>query len=186
MRVVCSSGTYIRSLARDLGAASASAATSRRCGARGTRLIETARGGRPQVQHRIGRAIDLKLRGIAYELTVFRTGPHRFRVVVADGSGEHTVDAELDRIGEYKSRITIGGRTHRLVTATHGTVQLVEVDGVTHRVSLDEGGVLRSPAPALVVATPAAVGEQVAAGSPVLVLESMKMETVLNAPLAPG
>jgi acetyl/propionyl-CoA carboxylase alpha subunit/acetyl-CoA carboxylase carboxyltransferase component len=146
------------------------------------RLIETARGGRPQVQHRTGRAIDLKLRGIAYKVTVFRTGPHRFRVVVADGAGEHTVDAELDRIGEYKSRITIGGRTHRLVTATHGTVQLVEVDGVTHRVSLDEGGVLRSPAPALVVATPAAVGDEVAAGSPVLVLESMKMETVLNAP----
>ena len=136
------------------------------------------------MQHRTGRAIDLKLRGIAYKVTVFRTGPHRFRVVVADASGEHTVDADLDRIGEYKSRIRIGGRTHRLVTATHGTVQLVEVDGVTHRVSLDEGGVLRSPAPALVVATPAAVGEEVAAGSPVLVLESMKMETVLNAPFA--
>ena len=55
---------------------------------------------------------------------------------------------------------------------------------MTHRVSLDEGGVLRSPAPALVVATPAAVGDEVAAGAPVLVLESMKMETVLNAPFA--
>ena len=43
---------------------------------------------------------------------------------------------------------------------------------------------LRSPAPALVVATPAAVGEEVAAGAPVLVLESMKMETVLTAPFA--
>ena len=31
-----------------------------------TRLLETARGGRPQVQHRTGRAIDLKLRGTAY------------------------------------------------------------------------------------------------------------------------
>ena len=43
---------------------------------------------------------------------------------------------------------------------------------------------LRSPAPALVVATPAAVGDEVAAGAPVLVLESMKMETVLHAPFA--
>ncbi|HSV37533.1 MAG TPA: acetyl-CoA carboxylase biotin carboxyl carrier protein subunit, partial [Nocardioidaceae bacterium] len=61
---------------------------------------------------------------------------------------------------------------------------LIEVDGVTHRVSRDEGGVLRSPAPALVVATPVAVGDVVAAGAPVLVLESMKMETVIHAPVA--
>ena len=39
-----------------------------------TRLIETARGGRPQVQHRTGQAIDLKLRGNAYKVTVY---PHR-------------------------------------------------------------------------------------------------------------
>ena len=45
---------------------------------------------------------------------------------------------------------------YRLLTATHGPILLVEVDGVTHRVSRDEGGVMRSPAPALVVATPVA------------------------------
>ncbi|HEU5265151.1 MAG TPA: carboxyl transferase domain-containing protein, partial [Jatrophihabitans sp.] len=61
-------------------------------------------------------------------------------------------------------------------------MHFVEVDGVAHRVSRDEGGVLRSPAPALVVATPLAVGAEVEAGAPVLVLESMKMETVLRAP----
>ena len=149
-----------------------------------TRLLETSRGGRPQVQHRTGRAIDLKLRGTAYKVTVWRIGPHLFRVTVANGTTEQTVDAELDRLDEYTSRVTIGGRTHRLITAAHGPVQLVEVDGVTHRVSRDEGGVLRSPAPALVVATPAPVGAEVAAGAPVLVLESMKMETVLPAPFA--
>ncbi len=149
-----------------------------------TRLIETARGGRPQVQHRTGQAIDLKLRGNAYKVTVYRTGPQRFRVVITNGADEQAVDAEIDRLDAYKSRLTVGGSTHRLVTAAHGPIQLVEVDGVTHRVSLDEGGVLRSPAPALVVATPAAVGDEVAAGAPVLVLESMKMETVLNAPFA--
>lgn len=148
------------------------------------RLLETARGGRPQVQHDVGRAVDLKLRGTSYKVTVLRTGPSRFRVTVADAAGEHTVDAELERLGDYASRLRVGDRLHRLVTAAHGPVQLVEVDGVTHRVSRDEGGVLRSPAPALVVATPVAVGDEVAAGAPVLVLESMKMETVLPAPFA--
>ena len=147
-----------------------------------TRLIETARGGRPQVQHRTGRAVDLKLRGNSYKVTVSRIGPHRFRVVIAAGATEHTVDAVVDRIDRYKSRISVQGRTHRMVTATHGPVHLVEVDGVTHRVSLDEGGVLRSPAPALVVAAPLGVGDEVAAGSPALVLESMKMETILPSP----
>lgn len=52
-----------------------------------------------------------------------------------------TVDADFERGGPYASRIVVGGRSHRLVTAAHGAVQLVEVDGVTHRVSRDEGGV---------------------------------------------
>ena len=40
------------------------------------------------------------------------------------------------------------------------------------------------PPPALVVATPVAVGDEVAAGEAVVVLESMKMETALVAPFA--
>ena len=148
-----------------------------------TRLLETARGGRPQAQHDVGRAIDLKLRGAAYKVTVLRTAPSRFRVDVADASGPaESVEAGVEWVGPYASRVRIGGRSHRVVTAAHGPVQLVEVDGVAHRVTRDEGGVLRSPAPALVVATPAPVGEEVVAGAPVLVLESMKMETVLPAP----
>ncbi|MGW6280194.1 ATP-binding protein [Kribbella sp. NPDC055071] len=148
-----------------------------------TRLLETAHGGRPQVQHEVGRAIDLKLRGAGYRVTVARIGPDRFRVGVGTGNGHlKVVDAELERLDEYTSRLVVGGQRFRLVTATHGPVHLVEVDGVTHRVSRDEGGVLRSPAPALVVATPVPSGAEVEAGAPVLVLESMKMETVLYAP----
>ncbi|MET9019149.1 carboxyl transferase domain-containing protein [Actinopolymorpha sp. NPDC004070] len=146
------------------------------------RLLETAHGGRPQVQHEVGRAIDLELRGVAYRVTVAQIGPHRFRVGVGNGDEQHVVYGELERSGTYGARLTVDGRTFRLVTATHGPVHTVEVNGVTHRVSRGEGGVLRSPAPALVVATPVAVGAEVEAGAPVLVLESMKMETVLYAP----
>lgn len=144
------------------------------------RLLSTAHGGRPQVQHQSGRPIDLKLRGAGYRVSVAQIGPHRYRVGIGEAS---TVDVELDRFDEHTGRVVVNGRRFRLVTDTHGPVHLVEVDGVTHRVSRDEGGVLRSPAPALVVATPVQVGDEVEAGAPVLVLESMKMETVLRAPV---
>ena len=146
------------------------------------RLLATAHGGRPQVQHDPGRPLDLKLRGADYRVRVARLGPRRFRVGIAAGGEVHQADAELERFDAYSGRILVNGQRFRLITATHGPIHLVEVDGVAHRVSRDEGGVIRSPAPALVVATPLAVGDEVDAHAPVLVLESMKMETVLRAP----
>ncbi len=148
------------------------------------RFLQSAQGGRPQVQHDPSRTIELKLRGATYALTVRQTGRARYDVTVAGGGEERTVTAVLDRIDDVHGRLTVDGHRYRLVTATHGTVHLVEVDDVMHRVSRDEGGMVRSPAPALVVATPVAVGDAVAAGQPVLVLESMKMETVLPAPFS--
>jgi len=146
------------------------------------RLLAAAYGGRPQVQHDPGRPLDLKLRGVGYRVHVARLGERRFRVQIAAGGDAATADAEVERYDAHSGRITVNGTRFRLTTATHGPVHLVEVDGVAHRVSLDEGGVVRSPAPALVVATPLAVGDEAEAGAPVLVLESMKMETVLRAP----
>ncbi|MCD2193448.1 ATP-grasp domain-containing protein [Actinomycetospora endophytica] len=147
-----------------------------------SRLLETARGGRPYVQHRVSRPFELTLRGHGHRLEVSRVGARRFRVTVDDEGGPHELHAEVHPLDAHHSRLVLGGRTHRVLSATHGPVHFVEVDGVAHRVGRDEGGVVRAPAPALVVATPVAVGDEVAAGAPVLVLESMKMETQLHAP----
>ncbi|MFD8533908.1 biotin carboxylase N-terminal domain-containing protein [Streptosporangium canum] len=144
------------------------------------RLLSTARGGRPQVQHDSGRPLDLKLRGVGYRVSVARVGHRRFRVGLSGGAAP--ADVEVERFDAHSGRIVVNGRRFRLVSATHGPIHLVEVDGVTHRISRDEGGVVRSPAPALVVATPLSVGDEVESGAPLLVLESMKMETVLRAP----
>ncbi|NJP93402.1 ATP-grasp domain-containing protein [Nonomuraea sp. FMUSA5-5] len=146
------------------------------------RLLATAFGGRPQVQHKSSRPLDLKLRGAGYRVRVARVGAHRFRVAVEAGGDVRTADVELDRFDRYTGQIVVNGSRYRLLIGTHGATHLIEVDGVAHRVSRDEGGVVRSPAPALVVATPLEVGAEVEAGAPVLVLESMKMETVLRAP----
>jgi acetyl/propionyl-CoA carboxylase alpha subunit/acetyl-CoA carboxylase carboxyltransferase component len=145
-------------------------------------FLATAHGGRPQARHEPGRAIDLKLRGTAYKVTVAQLGPHRFRVGVGQGEAARVVEARLDRLDGFAARIVVGDERFRLISAIHGAVNLVEVNGISHRITRDEGGVMRSPAPALVVAVPVAVGDEVAAGAPVLVLESMKMETVIPAP----
>ncbi len=79
------------------------------------------------------------------------------RVTIAAGGDQRAVDAELERLDDFHARLAVerpdaSGSSPRPT----GPVQLVEVDGVAHRVTRDEGGVLRSPAPALVVATPVA------------------------------
>ena len=151
------------------------------------RLLVTAHGGRPQVQFDTERPVDLKLRGASYRVRVARVAPHRFRIVISAGNGagpkvSAVADAEIERVDQQTGHVLVNGERFRLAIGAYGPVHLVEVDGVAHRVSRDEGGVVRAPAPALVVATPVAVGAEVEAGAPVLVLESMKMETVLRAP----
>ena len=138
------------------------------------RLLETAHGGRPSASAP-GRPCRSSSSCAACPTRCRRStrGPARFRVSVA--SGDHRADRRR-RDGPHRRRTpaawsSVAGRYH-LVTATHGPTTLVEVDGVAHRVSRDEGGVLRSPAPALVVATPVAVGAEVEAGAAVVVLES--------------
>jgi acetyl/propionyl-CoA carboxylase alpha subunit/acetyl-CoA carboxylase carboxyltransferase component len=149
-----------------------------------TRLLETAHGGRPQAQHKVGEPVEVKLRGTTYQLTALQPAAGRYHVSIATGGQSLAADVEIEWRDAFHAQLVVGGRRHRIVSAVHGPVHLVEVDGVTHRVTRDEGGIVRSPAPALVVATPAAVGDVVAAGAPVLVLESMKMETVIHAPFA--
>ena len=145
-------------------------------------FLASAHGGRPRVRHDTGRPLELKLREVSYRVQVARVGDQRYRVAISGGADPLTADVEVERFDRHTGQLTVNGQRFRLVTDTHGPVHLVEVDGVAHRVSRDEGGVLRSPAPALVVATPLEVGAEVEAGAPVLVLESMKMETVLRAP----
>src|SRR5262245_5085552 len=143
-------------------------------------FLASARGGRPRATHAIGRKVELNYQGQAYSLTVGQIGPRSYRVV--GDSGELVVDVE--RLGEYESRLALGDRRFHMVTVAGPTGFLVEVDGISHRISQDEAGLVRAAAPAVVVAMPVAVGDQVEAGATLVVLESMKMETALRAPAA--
>ncbi len=148
-------------------------------------FLASARGGRPRASHTIGRTVELNYQGQAYKLGVGQLGPHRYRVdgdSIVDGGGELQVDVE--RLGKYESRLVLGNHRYQVVTVAGAAHFLVEVDGITHQISQDEAGLVRAPAPAVVVAVPVAVGDEVEAGQTLVVLESMKMETAVRSPYA--
>ncbi len=141
-------------------------------------FLASARGGRPRAGHAVGRTVELGAGGQVYRLSVTQTDGSRYRVEL-DG---RSVEVQVDRLGPLQTRLTVGTARHAVVAVHGATSHLVEVDGVTHRVTRDEAGVLRAPAPAVVVAVLPAVGQTVEAGETVAVVESMKMETPLRAP----
>jgi acetyl/propionyl-CoA carboxylase alpha subunit len=142
------------------------------------RFYAFARRGRPQAGAGAVRTVDLRHRGERYRLAVAQLGPGRHSVTM-DGA---TVEVAVDRVGAHERRLELRGETHRTLTSLQGADLLVEVDGVPHRISRDDGGLVRNLAPAIVVSIPVAPGDEVEAGDVVAVVESMKMETSLTAP----
>ncbi|MDH3754832.1 MAG: ATP-grasp domain-containing protein, partial [Acidimicrobiia bacterium] len=136
--------------------------------------------GRPDVDVEIGRTVSLRYRGQEYTLVVYQLGPAEYRIDV-DG---WSVTVRREGLGRAGSRLAFGDRTHRILSTLHGVTHLVEVDGRTHRITHDEGGILRSPAPAVVVSIEVEPGAEIAAGDRLAVIEAMKMETAIEAEFA--
>jgi acetyl/propionyl-CoA carboxylase alpha subunit/acetyl-CoA carboxylase carboxyltransferase component len=143
-------------------------------------LYALARRGRPQAEAEVCRTVDLRYRGASYRLRVCQVAPGRYLVEV-DGQ---RIEAHVEQLTEHERRLSYGGASYRTVTALHETDLLVEVNGVPHRIARDEGGLVRSHAPGVVVAITVAEGDEVQAGDVVAITESMKMETSLTAPVA--
>ena len=144
------------------------------------RFYATAARGRPEVERGLWRAIELRRRDHAYRSRVRRRSASWYAVEL-DGVA---VDAHVERLGEFERRLTIGGRPYRTMTVTQGPDVAVDVDGQPFRFSRDEGSIVRSAVPAVVVSIMVAPGDTVGAGDTVAVVESMKMETRLTAPFA--
>src|SRR5215217_2770216 len=138
-----------------------------------------ARRGRPHADAETCQVLDLLHRGVGYRFSVCQTGPGRYGVEV-DGV---RIEATVEELTEHERRLSFGWRSHRTVTALQDADLLVEVDGVPHRISRDEGGLIRSHSPGVVVAIPVAEGDEVEVGDVVAVTESMKMEASLTAPV---
>ncbi len=145
-----------------------------------TQFYASAVRGRPQVREEIGRTVDLCYRGNSYSMRVCGLGPGRYRVEV-DGA---RIEAHLERLGPYEYWLTAFGRRFHVVSVFGGLHCRIEVDGVEHRIDREDGGVLRSPSPAVVVSIRVKPGDKVSAGDSVAVLEAMKMEMQITAPFS--
>ena len=142
------------------------------------RFYAFARRGRPQAAGALSRTYELRHRGESYRLGVSQIAPDRYRVTV-DGQ---SLELTAHRLGPHERRLELLGRTHRTLTSRQGDDLLVEIDGVPHRVSRDDAGLVRAPGSALVVSIPVSEGQVVDAGDVVAVVEAMKMESSLTAP----
>ena len=140
----------------------------------------SAERGRPQQPSPVGSGIELRYDGASYRLDVDRVGPRRYSI----RSGSDVADITVDELDEFERRITCGGRRYRLVVDPTDTGFRVELDAATHVIERDDGVALRAGWPALVVNALVQPGDTVAAGDAVVVLESMKMETTVTAPMA--
>ncbi|WP_425569214.1 carboxyl transferase domain-containing protein [Pseudonocardia xishanensis] len=155
------------------------------------RLFAAAERGRPEVGAETWHQTDVRAAGESYRLRVARIRNNRYRVLL-DGT---SVEVDVERSGRFERRLTVAETerakstisprtTYSVLSAPQGSDYLVEVDGAVHRISGGEAGMVRAPAPAMVVAVPVTQGQQVAEGDVVAIVESMKLETALRAPFA--
>ncbi len=136
--------------------------------------------GRPQVRSEAGVTVALRFRGNPYSLTVFRLGPHHYRVEM-DGC---SMDAHVRRLGQFEYWLTCFGRRFSVVSIMQGMSYRIEVEGVAHRIDRDDGGLVYATLPSVVVSVPIKPGDLVSLGDPLVVLEAMKMETQVVAPFS--
>jgi acetyl-CoA/propionyl-CoA carboxylase biotin carboxyl carrier protein len=132
----------------------------------------TAAGGEPVVVRVRGRAAD---------------------AVVQVGDGDPQL-ARAERDGDGLAVVAGGVRTRYSVVHSGGTVWLAADGRVTgfreqerlagDRAGAASDGAVTAPMPGTVTVVQVSVGDQVEAGTPLLVVEAMKMEHVLTAPLA--
>jgi len=138
----------------------------------------TAARGRVRVPQEVGCELKLRLRGRAYALRVLRTAPQRYAV---DVEGQR-VRVDVEPLGPLERRLRIGERLYLTLSYSDGPDLIVEVEGVSHRLSRDDVGMVRSPAPAVVLQICVEAGQQVRANERVAVLEAMKTELPVLAP----
>jgi acetyl/propionyl-CoA carboxylase alpha subunit/acetyl-CoA carboxylase carboxyltransferase component len=134
--------------------------------------------GRPRARLDNSVPTDFRYLGQVYRFGVFRLGPQQYRVTTS----EQRIDVGVERLGPFERRVTCSGRRYRVLAVIDGPNYYVEVERIPHRMVHEEGGIVRSPTPAVVVSVAVAPGDHVAVGDRLALVETMKMEMAITAP----
>nr|WP_320131210.1 carboxyl transferase domain-containing protein [uncultured Holophaga sp.] len=144
-------------------------------------FFTSASRGRPVMPPKQRRPIELQFGGATYQFQVSTLEPHFYRVRV----DEAQIDFCLTHDGPYECRVACetpeGPRQWRVISVSTGLDHLVEIDGWRYDISRDPGGLMRAPAPGLVLKLHVKEGSLVKAGDRLLALEAMKMEMPVTA-----
>ncbi|MCX2932391.1 biotin/lipoyl-binding protein [Mycobacterium sp. CVI_P3] len=125
-----------------------------------------------------GETLDVAYRFGRNALTAFVAG-QELAVRLIEASPD-LVDAEIDGV-RRRYRVKRDGLDHYVDSAL-GSTSLREVDRFPDPASLNETGSLVAPMPGAVVRIEVIQGSRVQAGTPIVVLEAMKMEHTIRAP----
>jgi acetyl/propionyl-CoA carboxylase alpha subunit/acetyl-CoA carboxylase carboxyltransferase component len=140
-------------------------------------FFTSAARGRPKARSATGLTMNFHFSGHNYRLIIAQTGPQNYQVAT-DGK---TIALKIERIGAFEGRITCSGQRHRAISAMYGPNHLVEIDGIAHRITREEGEIIRAPGPCVVVSIPITRGDHVEVGARLIVVEAMKMEMTISA-----
>ncbi len=109
-------------------------------------------------------------------------------IVIVDGRRFHVAETPT---GQYRvtgddgvsSLVAVAGPPHETWTSSGGRARTCVVDSAPKRAASSRAAAsdMTAPMPATVVKIAVTVGERVAAGAPVVVLEAMKMELTVRA-----
>jgi acetyl/propionyl-CoA carboxylase alpha subunit/acetyl-CoA carboxylase carboxyltransferase component len=143
-------------------------------------FAEASRGEPQSIPAASGQSVDLGYRGGSYSLRVLALGDWRYRVDL----DERTCIAELLDQEERACQLAIGEDRYTVEYTESPSSLQIEIDGHRHVVERNRGGEVRATAPSVVVSIEVAAGDRVAAGQRIGILETMKIEIAVAAPLA--
>jgi acetyl/propionyl-CoA carboxylase alpha subunit/acetyl-CoA carboxylase carboxyltransferase component len=133
--------------------------------------------GRPRIEGGLGHDVELSYRGHTYSFRVLCVGSGLYRIQI-DG---RSLLAELVQTGRDEQRLRIGEQSYRVRSVAQPHADLVEVDGVPHRIAGDTSDMVEAAAPAVVVSVAVKEGDTVQRGDKLAVLEAMKSEMAIIA-----
>ena len=127
-----------------------------------------------------GQTVDLALDGVQLSGSWLRAGPNTISLHTDDGRS-HVVHLARDEAGVL--HLQLEGRVWRLSDPGAGDENAGGGGSADTGGDINDNGEILSPMPGKIVGVPVSVGDKVASGDLLVILESMKMENPILSPV---